>query len=96
MAYQKTAKDLAWDKERQKLKTEIHKWVHNCAQKEEIIQSQVSEIKSLNDRIHSLEIAIAELTKGEMSPDEAIVNMRKRAELSDNLNILFKLSKGIM
>lgn len=44
MAYQKTAKDLAWDRERTKLKSEISDWVHKCGDKEKKIQEQQKEI----------------------------------------------------
>ena len=44
MPYQKTAKDKAWDKERQKLKSEINDWIVKCGQKEHTIQCQTGEI----------------------------------------------------
>lgn len=88
MAYQKTAKDLAWDRERQKLQSQIQGYKHMAqdnfnameAYKEKYIESQRENEK--------LRAAITELTKGEMTPDEVLTHMRKESELKDMLSIL--------
>ena len=40
MAYQKTAKDLAWDRERTRLQSEVQNWIRRCSEKETTIQEQ--------------------------------------------------------
>ena len=94
MGYQKTAKDLAWDRERQKLKSEITQWIKVCANKTDTINHYKKEKQRLEKRIDDLELAIIELTKGEMTPDEAIKAMRKNAELSDTLKFLVNGMRG--
>ena len=47
MAYVKTAKDIAWDKERNKLKSEISDWIRKCGEKEHTIQCQIGQIEIL-------------------------------------------------
>ena len=83
MAYQKTAKDLAWDKERQKLKSEIAQWVKVCADKTDTINHYKKKVVELESRIDELEAAIIDLTEGSMTPDEAVKDMRKKANLAD-------------
>ena len=72
MPYQKTAKDMAWDKERQKLKSEINDWTAKCGQKEHTIQCQAGEIATLKNKIEKLEQAIAYLTEGKTTPEEIL------------------------
>ena len=95
MGYQKTAKDLAWDRERQKLKSEIAQWIKVCADKTNTINHYKKEKQRLEDRISDLESAIIELTKGEMTPDEAVKAMRKNAELSDTLKFFVNGMRGV-
>lgn len=95
MAYQKTAKDKAWDRERQKLQSERMEWIRKCGEKEHTIQCQTGEIAILKQRIEDLEAAIVELTKGEMTPDEAVMKLRKNAELADMMKFLVNGTRGI-
>lgn len=95
MAYQKTAKDLAWDRERQKLQSQIQGYKHMAqdnfnameAYKEKYIESQRENEK--------LRAAITELTRGEMTPDEVLTKMRKQAELADTMKFFVNGAKGI-
>lgn len=98
MAYNKTAKDLAWDKERIKLRSERDKWIRICEDKNRIIKDQEKQIKILKENYANLEKAFAELTKGNLSSEEAIEKMNKQAELADTLSFIcnFSSMKGYM
>ncbi len=95
MAYQKTAKDKAWDRERQKLQSERAEWVRKCGEKERTIQYQSGHIAILEQRIEDLEAAVTELSKVEITPDEAIAKLRKNAELADIMKFLVNGTKGL-
>ena len=95
MPYQKTAKDKAWDKERQKLKSEINNWIAKCGQKEHTIQCQTNEIAILKNQIEKLEQAIAYLTEGKATPDEVLERMKKQSELCDMMKFLVNGTRGI-
>lgn len=92
MAYQKTAKDLAWDRERTKLKSEIAGWVHKCSDKEKKIQEQQREILVLANRVRDLEEVIGKLTDGKMSADEAVENLRSSAKIGEMAAFLMRHS----
>ena len=95
MPYQKTAKDKAWDKERQKLKSEISDWIAKCGQKEHTIQCQAGEIATLKNKIEKLEQAIAYLTEGKATPEEILKKLDKNAELADMMQFLAKGIQGM-
>lgn len=95
MPYQKTAKDKAWDKERQKLKSEINSWIVKCGQKEHTIQCQTGEIAILKNKIEKLEQAIVYLTEGAATPDEVLERMKKQSELCDMVKFLVNGSRGM-
>lgn len=95
MPYQKTAKDRAWDKERQKLKSEISNWIAKCGQKEHTIQCQTNEIAILKNKIEKLEQAIAYLTEGKATPEEILKKLDKSAELADMMQFLTKGIQGM-
>lgn len=95
MAYQKTAKDLAWDRERQKLQSEIQKWKHECAKKDSIISAQEQEMLAMHCEIEELKETIATLTAGGLTPEEAVAKMRKNAELADTLKFLVNGTRGL-
>lgn len=94
MPYQKTAKDKAWDKERQKLKSDINGWIAKCGQKEHTIQCQAGEIATLKNKIEKLEQAIAYLTEGKATPEEILKKLDKNAELADILQFMVKSMPG--
>ena len=94
MAYQKTAKDKAWDRERQKLKSEISNWIAKCGQKEQTIQCQTGEIAILKDRVEKLEQAIDYLTEGKITPEEVLKKLDKNAELAEILQFMAKSIPG--
>lgn len=94
MAYQKSAKDKAQDRERQKLKSEISNWIAKCGQKERTIQCQTGEIAILKDRIEKLEQAIDYLTEGKTTPEEVLKKMDKNAELAGILQFMAKSMPG--
>ena len=94
MPYQKTAKDKAWDKERQKLKSDINGWISKCGQKEHTIQCQAGEIATLKNKIEKLEQAIAYLTEGKATPEEILEKLDKNTELANMLQFMVKSMPG--
>lgn len=94
MAYQKTAKDIAWDRERQKLKSKISKLIAKCGQKEQTIQRQTGEIAILKDKVEKLEQAIDYLTEGKATPGEILKKLDKNAELAGILQFMAKSMSG--
>lgn len=94
MPYQKTAKDKAWDKERQKLKSDINGWIAKCGQKEHTIQCQAGEIATLKNKIEKLEQAIAYLTEGKATPEEILEKLDKNTELANMLQFMVKSMPG--
>lgn len=95
MAYQKTAKDKAWDRERQKLQSEIQKLQQECRRKDSIISAREQEILAYDIENNELRATIEELTKGEMTVGEVLVKMRKQAELADTMKFLVNGSRGL-
>ena len=95
MSYQKTAKDKAWDRERQKLKSEINGWAVKCGQKEHTIRCQAGEIVTLKNKIEKLEQTIAYLTEGKATPEEILEKLDKNAELADMMQFLAKGIQGM-
>ncbi|MBO5730184.1 MAG: hypothetical protein J6R67_03210 [Treponema sp.] len=96
MPYQKTAKDKAWDKERQKLKSEINGLTVKCGQKEHTIQCQTGEIAILKNKIEKLEQAISYLTEGKATPEEILKKLDKNAELADMMQFLARGIQGML
>ena len=95
MAYQKTAKDLAWDRERQKLQSQIQGYKHMAqdnfnameAYKEKYIESQRENEK--------LRAAFEQLTSGAASVEEVLERMKKQAELSDLMRVMINGTRGM-
>lgn len=96
MPYQKTAKDKAWDKERQKFKSEINGLTVKCGQKDHTIQCQAGEIDILKNKIEKLEQAIAYLTEGKVTPEEILKKLDKNAELAGMMQFLAKGIQGML
>ena len=94
MGYQKTAKDLAWDRERTKLQSEVHNWTKKCADKEVIIQEQKRQNLILANRVSELEAAINKLTDGKMTPDEAIADLRSAAKIGEMASFIMGWERG--
>ena len=94
MAYQKTAKDLAWDRERTKLQSEVQSWIKKCADKEVTIQEQKRQNLILANRVHELEQAITKLTDGKMTPDEAIADLRSAAKIGEIASFIMGWERG--
>lgn len=94
MAYQKTAKDKAWDRERTKLQSEVQGWIKKCADKEVIIQEQKRQNLILANRVRDLEAAIARLTDGKMTPDEAIADLKSAAQIGEMAKFIMGWERG--
>ena len=86
MAYQKTAKDLAWDRERAKLRREAEEWRDKYMKSQAIISAQEQEMLAYEMENQELRDAITDLTDGKMTPDEVLEHMRKGSQLVDMLN----------
>ena len=95
MPYQKTAKDRAWDKERQKLKKEAADWQHKYAQAQAIISAQEQEMLAYECENQSLREAITYLTEGAATPDEVLEKMKKQSELCDMMKFLVNGTRGM-
>lgn len=94
MAYQKTAKDKAWDAQRAKLRAEAAMWQDRynveCARYESALRKN----DELTKRITELEAVITKLTDGKMTPDEAIANMRSAAKIGEMASFIMGWERG--
>ena len=95
MAYQKTAKDKAWDRERQKLQSDNHQWCIRCTKAEREVVLRDQEIERLKEHITKLEAAITYLTEGAATPDEVLERMKKQAELCDMMKLFVNGARGM-
>lgn len=93
MNYKKTAKDLAWDKERQKMKSEIHQLTMKCGQKEREIQLRNGQIAILENRITELEEIIQSIS--ELSVEQLTAHYHRTKHLTDMLST-FHSMKGVL
>ena len=94
MAYQKTAKDKAWDRERTRLQSEVQNLVRRCSEKETTIQELTKKNLTQANRIYELEEVIAKLTNGKMTPDEAIANLRSSAKIGEMASFIMGWERG--
>lgn len=94
MAYQKTAKDKAWDRERTRLQGEVQNWVRRCSEKETTVQELTKKNLTQANRIYELEEVIAKLTNGKMTPDEAIANLRSSAKIGEMASFIMGWERG--
>lgn len=95
MPYQKTAKDLAWDKERQKLKKEAEEWRRKYIREYCEVEQLLKKIREQEDEIQRLREAITYLTEGAATPDEVLERMKKQSELCDMMKFLVNGSRGM-
>lgn len=95
MAYQKTAKDLAWDKERQKLKKEAEEWRRKYIREYSEVEQLLKKIREQDDEIQHLREAITYLTEGAATPDEVLEKMKKQSELCDMMKFLVNGTRGM-
>lgn len=94
MAYQKTAKDKAWDRERQKLQSQIQAYKHMAEDNFNTYQAYQKKCIELREENDALRTAITELTKGEMTPEEVLAKMCRSAELAGMLQFMVKSMPG--
>ena len=88
MTYQKTAKDLAWDRERAKLRREVEEWRDKYMKSQAIVSAQEQEMLAYERENQSVREAITYLTEGAATPDEVLERMKKQSELCDMMKFL--------
>lgn len=88
MAYQKTAKDKAWDRERAKLRHEAEEWRDKYVKSQAIVSAQEQDMLAYEIENQELREAIEKLTEGKMNADEVLEKMRKEAELADMVKFM--------
>lgn len=94
MPYKKTAKDLAWDAQRTKLKAQAAMWEDYYNVERAKNESLVRKNQELKERIHDLEQAIAYLTEEKATPEEVLKKLDKNAELAGMLQFMVKSMPG--
>jgi glutamate formiminotransferase len=95
MAYQKTAKDLAWDKERAKLRHEAEEWRMKYNQSQTVVATQEQKMLAYESENQSLREVITYLTEGAATPDEVLKKMKKQSELHDMMKFLVNSTMGM-
>ena len=94
MAYQKTAKDLARDRERAKLRREAEEWRDKYMKSQAIVSAQEQEMLAYEMENQELRDAITDLTDGKMTPDEAIANLRSSAKIGEMASFIMGWERG--
>ena len=95
MAYKKTAKDLAWDRERQKLQTQIQGYKHMAQDNANAMEAYKQKYIESQRENEKLRAAIEQLTNGEVSTEEVLERMKKQSELSDMMKFLVNGTRGM-
>ena len=92
MAYQKTAKDKAWDVQRTKLRVEASMWQNRYNVENARCEYLTRQNQILESRVRDLEEAISKLTNGKMSADEAVESLRSSAKIGERAAFLMSHS----
>jgi predicted nuclease with TOPRIM domain len=95
MAYKKTAKDLAWDRERQKLQSQIQGYKHMAQDNFNAMEAYKQKYIESQQENEKLRAAIEQLTSGEVSVEEVLERMKKQSELSDMMKFLVNGTRGM-
>lgn len=95
MAYKKTAKDLAWDRERQKLQAQIQGFKHMAHDNANAMEAYKKKYEESQRENEKLRAAIDQLTSGVVSVEEVLDRMKKQAELSDLMKFMINGAKGM-
>ena len=95
MAYKKTAKDLAWDRERQKLQSQIQGYKHMAQDNANAMEAYKKKYIESQQENEKLRAAIEQLTNGDASAEEVLERMKKQSELSDMMKFLVNGTRGI-
>ena len=95
MAYKKTAKDLAWDRERQKLQTQIQGYKHMAQDNANAMEAYKQKYIESQRENEKLRAAIEQLTSGNVSTEEVLERMKKQSELCNMMKFLVNGTKGM-
>lgn len=95
MAYKKTAKDLAWDRERQRLQAQIQGFKHMAQDNANTMEAYKKKYIESQRENEKLRAAIDQLTSGAVSVEEVLDCMKKQAELSDLMKVMINGAKGM-
>ena len=95
MAYQKTAKDLAWDRERQKLQAQIQGYKHMAQDNANAMEAYKAKYIESQRENEKLRAAIEQLTSGVVSADEVLERMKKQSELADLIKFMANGTRGM-
>ena len=95
MPYQKTAKDKAWDRERQKLQSQIQGYKHMAQDNANAMEAYKQKYIESQRENEKLRAAIEQLTGGAVSVEEVLERMKKQAELSDLMRVMINGTRGM-
>lgn len=86
--YKKSAKDIAFDKERQKFQREIKRLTEKDIQQRVTMSEQLQHIRELEKEIEKLKESINYLSRGNYSPEELTEHMERTERLDKMFSII--------
>lgn len=94
--YKKSAKDLAFDRERARYRNEIQKREDALKEANALLKERKSEIAALNEEIAKRDVIICSLTEdSEVTPEILLANLKRDAKLKETLGSLTQITRMI-
>lgn len=90
----KSAKDIAFDKERQKFQKEIKEHKENITSLNQIIQEKDLYITELRKEVDELKQSISYLNKSNCSPEELNDHIKRTKKITDMFSLLNSISSS--